>query len=233
MEPIIRKSVSDQVVDQIKLLIQSGEFHIGDRFLTEQKLCELLNVSRTTVRESLRILKAMGYIDIIAGKGAFVKKITDRVENDYLDWFAKKGIQYTDFLEVRMILEPWAAKLAAERAQDKDIELLHKIYDRFVAAFNEKDHIGLVECDEQFHTQIFKMSKNPLLISMNDKIAEYFTEFRVKVYNEESGVSNAIEPHKRILEALEKRNPAEAEAEMQKHIKEIRRDINSALNKTQ
>jgi len=229
MEPIVRQSVSDLVVANLKELLTSGQFAVGDRVPTEKELCETLGVSRTSVRESLRMIKAMGLIDIIPGKGSFVRKTNETNDNEYLDWFAKKGIAYSDFMEVRMMLEPWATRQAIQRATDTEIETLEDIFHDFETAYHEKDRVGLVQCDEQFHEQIFSMCKNPLLASINDKIKEYFTEFRVKVFNEESGISNAIEPHRLILNAFVTRNLDAGELAMKAHITEIMRDIAAAL----
>lgn len=229
MNPIIRQSVSDLVVANLEELITSGQFAVGERVPTEKELCRTLGVSRTSVRESLRMMKAMGYIDIIPGKGSFVLKTSESNENGYLDWFAKKGIVYSDFMEVRMMLEPWATSQAIQRSTDTEIQELKTIFHEFEAAYHEKNSLGLVRSDEQFHSQIFSMCKNPLLVSINDKIKEYFTEFRVKVYNEESGVSNAIDPHRRILDAFIARNPDAGEQAMKTHIMEIMRDVSTAL----
>jgi GntR family transcriptional repressor for pyruvate dehydrogenase complex len=229
MQPIVRQSVSDLVVDNLEKLITSGQFQIGDHIPTEKSFCDMLHVSRTTIREALRMLKAMGYIEIVPGKGSFVARITRSDKEDYLDWFGRRGIEYTDFMEVRLMLEPWAVALAVERATDKEIAELEKIYTKFVYAYSLHDHVGLVNCDELFHAQIFKMCKNPLLASINDKITEYFIEFRVKVYHNDSGMSNAIEPHKRILEAIKNHDAVTAQAEMLRHVQEIKRDITSVI----
>ena len=232
MEPIKRVSVAELVVSNLKELITSGQFQVGDKVPTEMELCNMLNVSRSTVREALRILQAMGFVEIRPGRGAFVGKIKENDPSDNLEWFAKHGVQYGDFVEVRMAIEPLAAKLAIRRATDKDIDDLKEIYDNLVDAYSKNDTIGIVKSDELFHTQIFKMSKNPLLVSMNEKINEYFTEFRVKVYSDEQGLKNALSPHRRIMEAFIRRDIEDGEAEMRNHINSIMQDVSDALKRT-
>lgn len=138
-------SITDSVVDRIREMIESGAYEVGEKLPTEAKLCEMLSVSRTSVREATRVLQTLGYVTLVPGKGAFVAdlKPSDGGEEN---WFDVENVQFYDFMEVRMAIETLAVRLSVERATPKQIRALEKIHAAFLEANEKQDGLPASSC---------------------------------------------------------------------------------------
>ena len=231
MKEIRRISITDEVVENVKEMIESGEYKYGEKLPTEQALCDMLKVSRTSVREAIRVLQALGYVEIRPGKGAFVANFELRPENG--NWYDVSDAKYFDFMEVRMALEELSVRLAVERATDKQIQELEKIQNSFVEACEKKDKIRLIMLDELFHTKIISYTKNQLLININKQLVAAFRPYRTGAFMNETMYKNAIEPHGRILFCFQIRNATLAIREMQAHLEMSYHDIETIYKETE
>jgi GntR family transcriptional repressor for pyruvate dehydrogenase complex len=229
MRSITRLSITDQAVQQIKSEILSGAYKIGDRIPTEKDLCQQLGIGRSTVREALRMLKALGFIEVRQGKGAFIIKTSEDSDEKIRDWFSKNKIELIDFIQVRMCLEPLAVRLVIERASDEQIININKISALFENAIDSGNALDLALLDEAFHTAIAEASGNNLLIMLNRTIAEFFREYRVRSFAVKKNTKNALEPHRRIMQAIRAKNADEAAQAMIDHLKLSMTDINKVL----
>ncbi len=229
MRSINRLSITDQAVQQIKNEILSGAYKIGDRIPTEKDLCQQLGVGRSTVREALRMLKALGFIEVRQGKGAFIIKTSEDSDEKIRDWFSKNKIELIDFIQVRMSLEPLAVRLFIERASEEQINNIDKILVLFENATDSGNALDLALLDEAFHTAIAEASGNNLLIMLNRTIVEFFREYRVRSFAVKKNIKNALEPHRKIMQAIRARNPDAAAQAMVDHLKLSMTDINRVL----
>lgn len=221
--------MTDQAVQQIKSEILSGKYTIGDRLQTEKDLCEQMGIGRSTVREALRMLKALGFIEIKQGKGAFIIKVSEDSDEKIRDWFSKKKFELIDFIQVRMSLEPLAVRLVIERSDDEQIENMAKILEMFESATDSGNALDLALIDEAFHTAIAEASGNDLLMMLNQTIAESFREYRVRSFAVKKNIKNALEPHRSIMTAIRSRNPEAAAQAMLDHLKLSMIDINRVI----
>jgi len=221
--------MTDQAVQQIKSEILSGKYAIGDRLQTEKDLCEQMGIGRSTVREALRMLKALGFIEIKQGKGAFIIKVSEDSDEKIRDWFSKKKFELIDFIQVRMSLEPLAVRLVIERSDDEQIENMAKILEMFESATDSGNALDLALIDEAFHTAIAEASGNDLLMMLNQTIAESFREYRVRSFAVKKNIKNALEPHRSIMTAIRSRNPEAAAQAMLDHLKLSMIDINRVI----
>ena len=114
IKAITRVSITDSVVDRIREMIESGAYEVGEKLPTEAKLCEMLSVSRTSVREATRVLQTLGYVTLVPGKGAFVADLKPS-DGEEENWFDVENVQFYDFMEVRMAIETLAVRLSVER----------------------------------------------------------------------------------------------------------------------
>ncbi|HHV11494.1 MAG TPA: FadR family transcriptional regulator [Clostridiales bacterium] len=215
MKEIKRISVTDSVVESIKSSILSGEYAPGDKLPTENSMCQEMGVSRTCVREAVRVLQAIGYVDILPGKGAFVSSKIG--EGDQL-WYEIPDAQFYDFMEVRMAIETLSTRLAIKRADRKQIQKLAEINNSFIEAVNEKNQIQLIMYDELFHTEIVKITGNKLLIAINKQIVTSGKKYRGESFMDNSVYKNAVIPHTKILEAFQSNDPEKGQAEMYNHL---------------
>lgn len=229
MRSINRLSITDQAVQQIKNEILSGRYKIGDRLPTEKDLCQQLGIGRSTVREALRMLKALGFIEVKQGKGAFIIKTNEDSDEKIRDWFSKNKIELIDFIQVRMSLEPLAVRLTIERASDEEIANIEQILEKFEDATKAGNALDLAMMDEAFHTAIAEASRNNLLIMLNRTIVEFFREYRVRSFAVKKNIKNALEPHRKIMQAIQARNADAAAQAMVDHLKLSMTDINRVL----
>lgn len=223
MREIQRISITDAVVDSIKEMIETEEYKVGEKLPAEAKLCEMLGVSRTSVREAIRVLQALGYVENKPGKGAFVAA---NHRTEAAPWYDVENPQFTDFMEVRMATETLAVRLAVERANDKDVKKLEEIHVSFVEANENRDMVRMIMLDELFHTKIFSITKNQLLVNINAQLLEAFRVYRSESFTNEEVYKNAIEPHARILECFQQRDAKRAVDEIRAHLNITTSDMN-------
>lgn len=222
MKPIERISITDSVVKSIKELILSGEYQTDDKLPTEQKLCEEMGVSRTSVREALRVLQALGYVKILAGRGAFVARTTEIEETD---WFEDDGSGYLEFMEVRLAIEPVAVKLAIEHGSEAQVQELKEIQQSFREAVEKRNLVKMMLADDLFHKHIFLMGKNKMMIKINDQISKVYLKYRKQSFTDELIYANAVEPHDNIVRCIKKKDISSAMMEMEKHMEMARHDM--------
>lgn len=224
MEPIEKVSSVEQAERQIREYILSDEVQIGEKLPTEKQLCQTLSVGRGTVREAIRLLQAKGLVELRPGRGAFIASKSEQDSEDIADWFRKNEIQVKDLIDVRLVIEPLAAKLALKRCDAKDVEHLREILAESEQAAAEADNVKLAVCDEKFHTFIFECTRNKLLIDINRKIERSLITFRNKTFTIPNNVQNFIPAHRAIVNAFEAGSPEMAEFCMKAHMEAVAAD---------
>lgn len=210
MEPIYKKSTVDLAVEKLIEYIKSDNIQVGQKLPAETALCQELNISRTTVREAHRVLQSQGYLELRAGKGAFVKSKERDFIQEAAEWISSHKVQSSDYLNVRLALEPLAVRTAAEKATDKDIEDLKRIHSNFIEAYERNDSETLALLDAEFHCRISKISDNELLIALMQIVNHYFSVLRQKSFRVQLHAEHALEPHWNILQAIMNRQPEKA-----------------------
>lgn len=231
MESVKRVPVVQQVVDNIKNYLFSGEVAVGDKLPVEKELCEQLEVGRGTIREAFRMLEATGYVELRPGKGAFAARTSEIELNDIMQWFTEHEVETKDFLEVRMAVEPLSVRLAIERCSDEDVLQLERLHQKFVEAVQEKNVSNIVIYDERFHAAIVEFSRNQLLISISKQVEKNVKNFRSRTFYIPQNAENAIAPHEKILEAFQKRDAASGERNMQLHLDLVASDLEKSTIK--
>ena len=202
-------SIADIVFDKIEDAILSGEFSRGD-IITELKLCELLEVSRTPVREALTRLKQEGLIKE-SGKGAVVVGInTD-------DLF--------DIYEVRMRIEGLAAARCAEVITDGQLKKLGETLElqEFYTAKNQPDSIK--KLDSEFHEQIYSYCGSKTLETLLSELHRKVKRYRKTSVSNPNRALMAVKEHREIFEAISAHDGKLAEKLTEKHIKNARESI--------
>ncbi len=217
IEVIERISIIDATVAEIRRMIESGQYAVGEKLPTEKSICDSVGVGRSTVREAFRILQAQGFVEMKPGRGAFVAS-KDGGTQSTVNWFSSHHLEISDFMEVRIALEPVAVKLAIERANEEDIADLEMLFLQFEAELKSDKCDRLHELDERFHTAIVDMTHNRLMISINSSISEAFKEYRTRAFDCAERAFHALEPHRRILQAIQNRDVEAAQREVLAHL---------------
>jgi GntR family transcriptional repressor for pyruvate dehydrogenase complex len=229
LEPMEKVSVTDYVVKNLKELITSGELQVGDKILTEKEICEKLKVSRSSVREALRVLKALGYVEFMPGRGAFVAKTNEDDKLSIANWFKLNEIKIQDLMEVRSTLEILAAKLMIRHARPDDINALTSIHQKFTSAVENYNVVQLVTLDELFHKTIVDGTHNDLLIQIYRPILESLVDYRIKAFSLKENAIHALLPHQNILDAIIHKDEIRAESEVSNHIRISLEDIENVI----
>lgn len=218
MKAVKRVPVTTQIAESVRDSIVKGQFHVGEKLPPEVKLCELLNVSRSSIREALRQLQAEGYVELLPGRGAFVR---DNQSHDYdtvRRWFIAASPNLRDFTEVREVLEPLAVRMAVERGTAAEYKKLESIHHDFVTSAAENNVSALAGLDEKFHTQIVNMSHNSLLGTITGLLNSELRDYRVRSISVKKNSKNTVKEHEKILAGIKKKDSRAAASAMLSHL---------------
>ena len=221
MKPLNRKPIVDQVVESLIDYIKEEDIQEGSKLPPEITLSEKLAVGRGTIREALRILNTQGYVTLISGRGAFIAS----KEPTLSKWFQTHEFDLRNILEVRRAIEPLAVSLAIENCTDEDVALLHQNLDEAEYLIEQKDHDKIAVNDAKFHALIASMSENSLLISINNNIEKYLSEFRMRTFLFENNRRNFYPAHKEIVKAFDLRDEELGRKNMLKHLDTVDQDL--------
>lgn len=200
---IERQSLAYEVAKRLSQLIEDGRLAPGTR-LIEIDLAKQMGVSRGPLREALRILETMALVETVPGKGSYVAALS-RADAE-------------DVYSLRILLEEEAARLAATRAGDEDIEALKEIYTSLIKADEDQDYTLLAGEDILFHQKIWELAGNRLMKQVLDSLVNQTRRYRsLQTHLYQSHLAGLPE-HEEIVDAIEKRNPIKAAAAMRKHM---------------
>ncbi len=223
-EAIQSERLYTKIVDQIQRRIMAGELKEGDQLPSERELAEQFRVSRTAVREAVKALSEKGLVQIRAGRGTFVTNGTLQAVRDSLGRMMRIGqLDGTgELVEVREIIEPEIAALAATRATQEHISAMQEavsIMDRSL-----EDANAYIEADLDFHLALAEATQNVMILTLIDSIVDLLREQRIRIFHVEGGPQRGQIYHKRILDAVMHHDAAAACEAMQAHLEQVRKD---------
>ena len=194
----------EEVFNTLREKILKGVYKPGER-LMEIHLADQLGVSRTPIREAIRMLELEGLVKMVPRKGAQVAKIS------------KEDLQ--DVLEVRKALDTLSVKLACERITEDEIKLLNNAEREFEKALASKDVREIAEADVAFHDVIHSATKNGRLKSMISNLAERIYRYRFEYIKQQSdGGKTLMLEHREIMRCIESRDVESAVKATEIHI---------------
>jgi GntR family transcriptional repressor for pyruvate dehydrogenase complex len=210
----------EQVADQIHQLIARGTLKPDDRLPAERELAQQFGVSRSSLRDAIRTLEVMGVVESRHGAGTVVRDLTtDSLVVPLSNVLLRKREMVAELLDVRRIIEPALAARAAVRASEQQIRELHEILRRQ----REKIRRGeeCIEEDSAFHYAITIAANNAVVIKVMDVLMDLLRESRSRALQVPGRVERSYAGHRRILRAIEKRDPDGAEKAVKQHLSEI------------
>ncbi len=214
----MQKRLSDQIADDIMTLIAiEKRFGPGDKLPNENELSEKLNISRTTLREAIRILVTNGVLEIKRGRGTFVREDFDVSKTlQSLNQISEARIGARDLYEMRLIFEPEAAYYATIRATDAELE---RILD-YGKQIEEKIIRGedRTEVEQKFHKSISKATHNAFIDKLMPVIYQAIDAGVVLSQANDRASQDTINDHRMIMEFMKARNPEGARSAMKIHI---------------
>ena len=209
------KTLAEQVADGIMNLIQETPYKAGDKLPTEKELCERTGAGRNTVREGLKILASRNVLEIRQGAGTFVSE-KQGIPDDPLGFsMVNDHVKLTrDLLQVRIMLEPQIAALAAQCAKEHEIKELEEILEEMEAAMKKREDYS--ELDTKFHTKIAQCTHNIVMENLLPVIGKGVAVFAREVAQTE--YDRTWISHRKIFCYIRDHKPFEAEMEMQYHL---------------
>ena len=208
------KPLRELVFESLREAIINGRLFPGER-LMEIQMAEEMGVSRTPVREAIRKLELEGFVVMIPRKGAYVAGISIK--------------DIADVFEVRAALEALAAGLAAERITEEELDEL----ERFLVEISELRESGnldaIVEKDTKFHDVIYRASRNERLVQIVTHLQEQIHRFRTASLARPGRTRDALDEHKKLVEAISDRDVELAQKLAREHIENAENSMISAV----
>lgn len=208
--------------------IHRGDFKPGEALPSERELVETFGVSRVSVREAMRWLEALGYIDVHQGRGSFVSRgPTDGYIGPFSRWLRIHKEEVLDLLRVRGALDELAAEGAAEWAEGRSLDAIRTAHAAFAAAAETPDLTldRLVELDIEFHQAIAEASGSQLLIHLLQDLNRHLGRSRKITLAPEGRPRRSAREHEEIVEAILSRRPWQAKEAVARHIAAVRRAV--------
>ena len=232
LKRVSQARVFESAVEQIRELILKGSIAPGEKLPTELELGKQLKVSRSSVREALRVLEAEGFIDVRRGYGTFVadQPIPCRLDNELAYWLLQREETFEQVLQVREYIEGLAASQAAVHAIQQDIDAIRKIHDeqaeKISKLFDEDEKTEqLATLDLIFHQSISGLCGNDIVNEIVSHMLPAFIEGNKALLYLSHRAPKMIDEHREILIALENRDSASAEKAMRKHIQKVYQEL--------
>lgn len=210
-----KQTLGEIAAQKLLNMIQEEGFTAGDKLPTEAELVELLGVGRNTVREALRVLMSRNIVTIHQGSGTFISD-KNGVSDDPLGFsmIEDRRKLTEDLIQIRVMLEPPIAALAAQNATAEDIAALEIILMELEECMARRQDYA--EKDSQFHAQIAGCSHNLVMTNLVPVITNGVRVFAGSV--QETEYENTRQSHRRIFEAIRDRRPVDAQQAMYFHL---------------
>lgn len=219
-KPVKKTRVYEEIVVKIKDMLENGRLKSGDQLPGERELSEVFQVSRSSVREALRTLETQGFLESRQGDGTYIasKPVESLVSPLASVIFSEKDSQM-ELFEMRRLIEPQLAYLAAERATAEEIAMMEQalvLQEEAVA----KGETG-TDVDKSFHYIMAKATKNKVLLRLTDSMRDLLAESRDKYLQVEGRPGKSISRHRQVLDAIKARDGELAAQIMLEHVVDI------------
>jgi GntR family transcriptional repressor for pyruvate dehydrogenase complex len=221
---IDRTLMSDEIIVQIKQLIKGGNLKPGQQLPSENKMASEMNVSRGTIREALKALVHLGFVERINNRSYIAGNVMEGIyPRDIIECF-KEHRNIMEMIESRKIIEPGLCKIAALRANQSDIEQIKKYYELMLKTKSVEEEF--IHYDFMFHQKIAQASKNRILIDLfkvlQDRLKQNQT---IIIHASKSIMPRSIIFHGKIINAIKDGNEKLAESAMLNHLLDVEKEL--------
>jgi GntR family transcriptional repressor for pyruvate dehydrogenase complex len=220
--------VSEHIIEQIRKAIFEGKLKPGDKLPPEKELLKNFKVSKATLREALRSLEILGFLEIRKGMsgGAFVTEVDMKKARDsFANFLLFKNLSLSNLSEVRLILEPYVAEKAALTITEEDLRKLEKLNEECEYILKRNIPIESRKNEIEYHRTIGSVTGNPILMFIINFVEDLLIDTKEILKPSKEFSQKVLNAHKRIYKALSERNPKKAREEMVRHVREVARDL--------
>jgi DNA-binding GntR family transcriptional regulator len=201
--PIRRRPLHDEATERIRDMIVEGRLAAGE-WINETELCQQLQISRTPLREALKVLATEGLVELVARRGAYVAQLSMR--------------ELVDLFEALSGIEGLAAELAAVRMSAVDLETLRQLQVRIEHRHKARDRHAYFHDNQELHKSIVRFSGNSAIVDIHARLIARVRRARYQAILSEERWSESVQEHALILAALESRDGRRASDLMRKHV---------------
>jgi GntR family transcriptional repressor for pyruvate dehydrogenase complex len=218
---IKKTNLGEAVYQEVLALIKAGEFKPGDKLPPEPELCKTLGVSRTALREGIKALALNNVLTVSPGRGTIIHDSPHIMVDEAILELSLQRETIERVWEVRTILSVGIAKYAAMKATEEDIAALEKAIKELEASIQKRpiDQDQAIKADAAFHLALCRSARNTILDRMAWPIENHsLLRNWQKIKGDSEVISGALDGHKRILNAVKKRDAEKGMAEMDRHL---------------
>jgi len=223
IKSLSRKTLAQQVIEELINLLMTGQFKPGDRIPSEFDLMDICNVSRPVIREALTSLEVLGIVNRKTRSGTF---FSDKIGSKPFSMMLALSVgDIPSLIETRVALELGLVTLAAEKITDEDLAKLKATIEEMKSLPTEDSS----EIDKEFHKIIALSAKNPLFEGIIDPLQSFHDKILEQIPLEERNLQQTVNYHIDIYNALEKHDPIEAYICMYRHLDFVRKKAMKSL----
>ncbi len=220
--PQPRIPASQTVAQNVIRLIQESGLKTGDRLPTEKELTERYGVSRTVVREAIKVLSATGLVETRRGSGTYVSDHTGIPITTAINLSMLINPEHVSrLLEFRTVIETQTAQMAAERITPPELRVLREILDHNARCATAGDIAGFLASDGSFHKRIAEATRNPFLVTTVQGIFRFQHDAVDKIIGLPGSQRQGADEHRAILEAIRDGEPERAASAMRTHLENV------------
>ncbi|MDT8366403.1 MAG: FadR/GntR family transcriptional regulator [bacterium] len=228
-KPVKKTRIYEEIVFKIKDMIEQGKLKTGDQLPTERELAAAFKVSRPSVREALRALESQRFLVSRQGDGTYIsQQPIELLIEPFAAVIMKEKFDQLELFEMRRLIEPQLADLAAQRATPAEIDEMEQIVNMQEQLLTISD--PQLTPEKTLHDLIFKAAKNKILISIMDSLLDSLAETRDKYLQLESRPQMSLARHKEILAAIKAGEGGLAADVMREHLEETEGMLFEVLN---
>jgi DNA-binding GntR family transcriptional regulator len=201
---IPRANLHEQAAKRLRQMLVEGRIAPGAK-LNERELCEALDVSRTPLREAIKMLAAEGLVELVPNRGAVALKLSE------------EDVRHT--FEVMGGLEALSGELAAQRVTDQELAEIRAMHFEMLAAYTRRDLSSYYRLNAQIHQAINAAAKNPVLAATYDRVNARLQALRFRSNQDGEKWKSAVKEHEQMVDALARRDSAAMRAVLASHLK--------------
>lgn len=220
LKAVEKKRAYEDIVEQIRSLIEDGKLKSGDHLPSERELTETFKVSRTTVREAIRTLESMKLVQSRHGNGTYILASSEEALVQPLAAALFNGKDdIIDIFYIRKIIEPYVARMAAENASPEEIEEMEKILQKQADLIEREENT--VAADSAFHSAVARTAKNRVMERLLLAIVDLLKQTREEYLIDDERAKKSLQGHQKVLESIKSRDCVVAQKSMLMHLEDI------------